>query len=215
MPGPCACRGMTKPAIILAVTAFVVVLAVAGNLKKSGSTPDTPSAQAPPMPGFVNHQGSGFSLQRPEDWQVTAPSLSEISVTNPNQTSAALVRARVVRGDLARYLAENYLATEAGMRNSLVLDTASEGPNVARAMLAFRQGNRQKRASVVAVRQGEVATVFAAIAPTEEFGAELPTLTQILESFRFTPPEAGRAGGAQRAPTMQFVQGVDPGACRG
>ena len=114
---------MTKPAIILAVTAFVVVLAVAGNLKKSGSTPDTQSAQAPPMPGFVNHQGSGFSLQRPEDWQVTAPSLSEISIASPNGGSAALIRARVVRGDLAQYLAKSYASTEAGMKHSQALDT--------------------------------------------------------------------------------------------
>lgn len=200
-----------KPAIILIITASVVVLGVAGNLKKSGSGSARADIAPPPlMPGFVNHQETGFSLQRPGDWRVTSTSLSEISIASPDGNSAALIRARVVRGNLARYLAENYLGSEAGMRSSLVLDTASEGPNVARAMLAFRQGNRQKRASVVAVRQGDIATVFAAIAPTEEFAAELPALTQVLESFRFTPPETANSGGNRRAPSMQFVQWVDP-----
>ena len=200
-----------KPVIVTIGVVGVVVLAVIGNLKKAGPAPDAQAAPARLLPGFVNHQDpAGFTVQRPDDWRVTAPSLSEISIASPNGGSAALIRARVVRGDLQRYLAENYLGSEAGIGNARALDVSSDGPNVARGMFEFREGNVMKRVSVVAVRQGEIATVFAAIAPAESFAAELPRLTQILESFRFAPPDSGPAGRSQRAPAMQFVQWVDP-----
>lgn len=200
-----------KPAIILLVVAAVAGLGVAGNLKKPNGNAQSASAAAPPpvMPGFVTHQDpAGFTLQRPEDWRVSARSLSEISISSPDNSAAALVRARVVRGDLARYLADNYLGTETGARNVQVLDATAEGPNVARAMLTFRQGGTNKRASVVAVRQGEIASVFVAMAPTESFAAELPRMAQILESFRFAAATTPSARPAR--PSMQFVRWVDP-----
>lgn len=203
-----------KSAMVAIGVAVVVVLAVAGNLKKAGPAPDARAAPAPSMPGFVNHQDpAGFTVQRPDGWRVTAPSLSEISIAGPDGGSAALIRARVVRGDLQRYLAENYLGSEAGIGNARMLDVSSDGPNVARGMFEFRKGNVTKRVSVVAVRQGEIATLFAAMAPAESFAAELPRLIRILESFRFVPPDsgpAGRSGRAPSAPAMQFVQWVDP-----
>lgn len=210
MPRPHFLSG--KLAILIIATTAVVVLGVAGNLKQSDSdTPDPVhvSEPVPLMPGFVSHQDpAGFAVQRPEDWRVTARSLSEIAIANPSGSSAALVRARVVRGDLARYLAESYLGTESGVRNAQVLEATSEGQHVARAMLMFRQGSTNKRASVVAVRQGEIATLFVAMAPVEEFAAELPKLAQILESFRFTAATAPVV--PRSRPSMQFVRWTDP-----
>jgi hypothetical protein len=56
------------------------------------------------------------------------------------------------------------------------------------------------------VRSGELATVFTAIAPADQFAATLPTLTQILDTFRFNT-----ATNQTSAPTqMQFSTWVDP-----
>lgn len=177
------------------------------------NTPDAADSGEPPpmMAGFVNHQDqAGFTIQLPQGWRVVAKSLSEISITSPNSGSMALIRARVVTGDLTRWLAERYLGTETGIGRFQMIDVSAEGPDVARAEFRFRQGNAELRANVVAVRQGGVATVFVAIAPAAEFAAELPTLSHILDSFRFAPTDAGAAGARSARPSMQFVQWVDP-----
>jgi hypothetical protein len=209
MPRPRFLTG--KPAIFLIIAVAVVGLGVAGNLKKSSATPGaTPDTPPPPvMTGFVNHQDpGGFTLQRPEDWQVSARSLADIVITSPNSSAAAAVRARVVRGDLTRYLAEDYLRSEAGARNVQVLESSAQSPDVAHAVLGYSQGGTIKRASLVAVRRGEIATIFVAMASADSFNAELPRMAQILESFRFNAPATPT--GREPQSTMRFVRWTEP-----
>ena len=98
------------------------------------------------------------------------------------------------------------MGTESSVQSLQTLSSASGGTNVARALFRYVDGaNNDKRASAVAVRTGELATVFVAVAPTAQFATELPTLTQILDSFRFAAP-------SQPGSTAQirYVPWVDP-----
>jgi hypothetical protein len=188
---------------------IVVIAAVAscssGSLRGSDGPVDSPGK---PPAGFVNYTDpSGFTLQKPQDWQVVAASLTDIVVASPTGTSAALIRARVVRGDLVRWLADTYLGTEAGVQSFQALSSTSGGPNVARALIRYVDGaNNEKRASAVAVRAGELATVFTAVAPAAELATALPAMTQILDSFRFAPTTQGNTVGAG----LRYVNWVDP-----
>lgn len=95
--------------------------------------------------------------------------------TPAGSAPAALVRARLARGDLTQWLAQSYLGTEPGVQRFEAISATPSGP------------------SVVAVRQGELATVFTALGPAADFATTLPMLTQILDSFRFAPAAAGNA----------------------
>lgn len=197
--------------IVLALVALGTISYATEQYGRRDRGPAGEPSPVPLMEGFVSHRDTaGFTVEGPSDWRVLAPRLTEISIVSPDGNSAALIRARVARGDLAAWLAKSYAGTETGMKGLTVMNVAPAGPNVAHASLRWRQGNTDKVGSVVAVRQGEIATVFVGLAPADEFAAQLPRLASILGSFRFNPPDS--AVGHPPAPraSTRFVQWVDP-----
>ncbi|MEO8294388.1 MAG: hypothetical protein ABI613_02655 [Gemmatimonadota bacterium] len=181
--------------------------------KRRGVDPQTLSSgpAEPVIPGFVEHRDTlGFTLQRPDEWAVTAPSLSDISITSADGSAAALIRARVARGDLARWVTASFPGTERSMRDVRVTRATTIAPDVASATLTFHQNGEDKLASLVAVRRGDIATIFVGAARARDFNAQLPVLTQILESFRFVPPNSSRAATPRPAARLQFVRWIDP-----
>jgi hypothetical protein len=166
---------------------------------------------------WVTHQDpAGFSVQKPAAWQVQAGAAGEIAVTDPRGTAAALVRARVVpaRADLAQWLQQHYAATEPGLYNVRMLKTEGRGPQVAHAAFDYGSNVFQGRASVIAVRHGDMATLFVAAAARSDFAQRLPELTRILDSVRFGGAQSAQ-GGDGAAPqrsqqAFQFVRWTDP-----
>jgi hypothetical protein len=145
-------------------------------------------ADAKPDAAWVTyHDSVGFSLQKPAAWQVQAGRGGEIAVTEPRGTAAAMLRARVVpaRDDLAQWLQQHYAATEPGLYNVRMLTAEARGAQVAHAAFDYGSNVFQGRASVVAVRHGDVATLFVAAAARSDFAQRLPELTRILDSLRF------------------------------
>ncbi len=149
--------------------------------------PGTMAEPAAPLGWSAHRDAAGFTLQKPQAWQVQASGAGEIAVSAPRGTAAALVRARSVpaRVDLTQWLQQHYAATEPGLHNVHMLKVQSQGPHVARAAFDYGSNLFQGRASVIAVRHGDVATVFVAAAARDEFAARLPELTRILDSLRF------------------------------
>ncbi len=165
-----------------------------------------PADEAPIVSGNpARHQDPrGFELDRPERWEIEALSLGEISVRAPGGETGVLIRARAVQGDLSRWLAEAYPATERTLAGGTLVEGRAQGGDVARATYRVRAGNRL--ATAVAVRRGGVATIFVAYAPADRYPEELPRLTSILESFRFT----NRGDRPVARPAARFVRWVEP-----
>ncbi|MDP1690910.1 MAG: hypothetical protein Q8L49_02930 [Burkholderiaceae bacterium] len=134
-----------------------------------------------------------FSLLKPADWRVQAGGPGEIVISDPRGTAAARVRARIVpaRAELASWLQQHYAATEPGLHNVRMLEVDARGPQVARVAFDYGSNVFQGRASVIAVRHGDVATLFVAAAARAEFAQRLPELTRILDSLRFGTVEGG------------------------
>src|SRR5688572_5024997 len=99
----------------------------------------------------------------PAGWRVQRDGSGDIAVSDPQGRAAALVRTRRVppQVELARWLHRHYAAQ------------------------VFRG-----RASVVAVRHGDQATLFVAAASRTQFAQVLPELTRILGSVRCAAADA-------------------------
>ena len=158
-----------------------------------------------------HRDAAGFTLQKPADWRVQSGNPGDIVVSDPQGRAAALVRARVLspRTELATWLQQHYAATEPGLHNVRMLRVESRSPQVAHAAFDYGSQVFQGRASVIAVRHGDVATLFVAAAAREQFARALPDLTRILDSVRFG------AAGTPQAPqrprdALQFVHWVEP-----
>ncbi|MEO8031637.1 MAG: hypothetical protein ABI765_12355 [Gemmatimonadota bacterium] len=165
----------------------------------------------PPTPGFVNHTDpAGFTVQIPEGWQVSVHGLGDVAVVSPDGQAAALIRARPVRGVLSQWLAREYSGTEPSMHGATTTNVSAPDRGVARATMHWKNRGIEQLASVVAVQQGPVATVFVGVAPADRFSVELPKLSHTLESFRFTPPPKRGDGPAPSRPKLQYVQWVEP-----
>ena len=61
---------------------------------------------------MTHRDPSGFSLEVPRGWLVQAERVTDIAVGDPQARLVALVRARPVHGDFARWLTEEYPRTE-------------------------------------------------------------------------------------------------------
>lgn len=134
-----------------------------------------------------HHDAAGFTLRKPSDWRVLCGNAGDIVVSDPHGTAAALVRTRTVppRTDLAQWLQQHYAATEPGLHNVRMLDVQARSAQMAHAAFDYGSQIFQGRASVVAVRHGEVATLFVAAAARAQFARALPGLTRLLDSVRF------------------------------
>jgi len=199
----------------------------AGSCQSSASQPASPRLAAKRLAlGFVSvlafaasgcdaesgmknyHDPIGFAVRMPADWVSASPSRGDIAVGDPAGEAVALVRARIAPGDLANWLARGYPRSEPAMRDVQVLQVDSPQPQVARALMRYTNAKGvAKRASVLAVRQGDVATVFVAAAPDAVFMRKLPDITRVLESVRFEAPQAERTE-APRAP--RYATWVEP-----
>ncbi|MCC7417153.1 MAG: hypothetical protein IT176_08420 [Acidobacteria bacterium] len=165
-------------------------------------------AGAAPPAGYVAYRDpAGFVLERPPGWTVDAPSVGQVTVADPSRRAVAMIRGRVARGDLAAWLAQGFPAGEPWIASTTVLATENVAGETARAAFRFADANGARiRANAIAVRRGEIATVFVAAAHEDAFAQALPDLAAILDSFRFVVPPA--SGGAP--PQLDFVQWVDP-----
>lgn len=179
----------------------------------SAQKPPAPGASAPtPAPaglGLVEHRDPrGFVLHRPADWRVVAPAPQNIMVIAPDESAVALIRARRAEGDLAQWLARAWPGTESAIASAEVLGAEAIAPDVARA--AFRVTDRTglvRRASAIAVRRGDLATVFVAAAPEAQFGRDVAVLGAVLDSFRLG---GGEAPSAQPAGLPPMARWTDP-----
>jgi len=168
------------------------------------------AAQAAPA-WITHHNPAGFSLQLPDDWQVRSDIVTDIAIADARARATAFVRARLVRGNLTRWLSTEYASTEPGMREFRIEQVKSNGPDLADARIRYvnTQGIA-KRGHVVAVRRGAMATLFIAAAPPAEWNASLPILARILDSVRFEAPKATGKGKSSEAPRLSYTQWVDP-----
>lgn len=138
--------------------------------------------------GWSRHDDpAGFSLLMPAGWRVKAGRCGEVVVSEPRGTAAALVRARIVPAgvDLGEWLQLYYAATEPGLHNVRMLKVDRHGPQRAHAAFDYGSNVFRGRASLVALRHGDLATLFVAAAARDEFAQRLPALTGILDSLRF------------------------------
>ena len=160
----------------------------------------------------THRDATGFSVQMPAGWQVQAGNSGEIAVTDPRGTAAALVRARVVpaRADLAQWLQLHYAATEPGLHSVRMLKAEGRGAQVAHAAFDYGSNVFQGRASVIAVRHGDMATLFVAAAARSDFAQRLPELTRILDSLRFGGAHGVAAGNGAAPQALSFARWVDP-----
>ena len=173
---------------------FVAAFAILSFVRPAGAT-------------FAQFQDPrGFTIEVPQGWRVDAGSLDQIAVSDPSFRAFALVRGRVARGDLTEWLARQYLATEGWVGGFDVLGVERVGRDSVRAgfRIVDRNGQR-KRANALAVRQGDIATVFVAGAPEQEFAQALPLLAAVLDSFRF-----GGGRGAAPGAQLAFTTWADP-----
>jgi hypothetical protein len=168
------------------------------------------AAQA--APEWTTHRDpAGFSVQLPAGWSVGSNVLTDIAIGDAQARATALIRARVARGDFAQWLSNHYAATEPGMGQARLEQVKASGPDVVHGWVSYvNQKGTAKRGRVVAVRRGEMATVFVAAAPAEELKASLPILARVIDSLRFEAPKAGAKGKANAPVPLKYAQWVDP-----
>ena len=176
----------------------VAALLGAPIVARAQKTPPESAPAAAPVAGLVEHRDpSGFVLHRPPDWRVVAPAPQEIMVIAPDQRALVLIRARLAQGDLAQWLTRGWPGTEADIAVSEPLAAETIAADVARAVLRVTdRAGIVRRVSAIAVRRGDLATVFVAAAPEELFGRDIALLSAILDSFRLGGGEAAAAAPA-------------------
>ena len=198
-----------RAALTLLLASAAAVLLIAGAIALTAA-----QAQAKAPDGWSTHRDpAGFTLLKPAGWQVRAGRPGEIVVAEPRGGAAALVRAQVVpaRADLAQWLRSSYAASEPGLPNLRLLKAESREPQLAHAAFDYGGQGFEGRASVTAVRHGDMATLFVAAAPRAEFAHRLPELTRILDSLRFDAGGDGRSGAPQRPrESLQYARWTDP-----
>jgi hypothetical protein len=139
-----------------------------------------------PADWVVQATACGHSLHLPVPWRVLSDGQGGLAVMEPQGQAAALVRARRVqaRASLAAWLEHDYPATEAGLHQVRMLDVRAIAPRVACASFDYGGHLFRGRASAVAVRRGQTATVYVAAAALEQIPDRLADLARILASVR-------------------------------
>lgn len=187
---------------------------VAGVLAATFVVAAAAYAQPHPGPAWMTHvDRAGFTVIKPADWRVFAGTPGEFVISDPRGASAAMVRARIVpaAANLAQWLQQRYVASEPSLQNVRVLRVETKGPQVAHAAFDYGSSAFVGRASVIAVRHGDIATIFIAAAARAEFPQRLPELARILESFRFGAASHGGGAATSRAgEALVFARWVDP-----
>ncbi len=147
------------------------------------------AAPLPPGPWVRHDDAAGFSARIPLGWRVQASHWGDIVISEPQGSAAALVRTRGVApgADFLRWVQDAYAATEPGLHSVRMLDVQACGPELVRAAFDYGSQVFQGRAHVVAVRAGDLATLFIAAAARAALVQHLPTLLQVLDSLRFAP----------------------------
>ncbi|MFN6955902.1 MAG: hypothetical protein ACK4PG_14010 [Acetobacteraceae bacterium] len=168
-------------------------------------------APAPPAGAMRRHvDQAGFSIAVPDGWRVAAGGAAEVAVLGPREEAVALVRARVARGPLAAWLARDWPGTEAQVAEARAIRVEAQGADVARGVFLVRdRAGVVRRAVVLAVRRGEVATLFVAAAPEGTGGAEWQRLFAVLDSFRLGGGD-GEQAGARPAAALPLARWTDP-----
>jgi hypothetical protein len=155
----------------------------------------------------LHRDAAGFLAHVPAGWCVRAGLPGEIAFSEPRGAAAALLRVRGVpaHGDLALWLEQDYARTEPGLHNVHMLEVETLGAQLARAAFDYGGNVFQGRASVVASRAGDIATLYIAAAGRAEFVRRLPALTRILESLRWARA-AGREGGIRSPSDLDLAR---------
>ncbi len=166
-----------------------------------------PLAQTTDTTAWRTHRDpAGFSLFQPAAWSVRSAGPGDIVVSHPTGSAAAMVRTRIVPPGqtLAAWLQQGYPATEPGLHNVRMLQVEARDPRIASALFDYGSPVFEGRASLVAVRRGDLATLFVAAAARVDFSTRLPELTRVLDSVRF----AATGDGMPRAQRLLEI-GID------
>jgi hypothetical protein len=117
-----------------------------------------------------------------------------------------------LRGDrYSRSGQQRYPFTEPGLANVRMRKVEASGAQVARAAFDYGSKGFEGRASVIAVRHGDVATLFVAAASRADFAQRLPQLARILDSVRFGAADGGKQGQPQRPhEALSYARWTDP-----
>lgn len=205
---------MVLPRCLLVLLALLPAGAALGQAKPPPlGAPAGPAAAAPaPAAGAMRRHvdPAGFSVAVPDGWRVVAGGPADVAVLGPEDRAVALVRARAARGPLADWLARAWPGTEGQVAEARAIRVEAQGPDVARGVFVVRdRAGVVRRAVVLAVRRGEVATVFIAAAPEGTGGAEWQRLFAVLDSFRLGGGDSGQAG-PRPAAALPLARWTDP-----
>lgn len=150
--------------------------------------------------GWVPRTGAqGLWLLAPAGWRVLADGPHQLTVSEPSGLAAARVRQRELpfETELADWLWQQYPGTEPGLHQVRMRRIEALPACAACAVFDYGSAVSPARASVLAVRDGTTAQVFAAAAAQPVHAAMLPVLVRILDSCRpctgGLPPAARRA----------------------
>ena len=194
----------TVALLALALAAPCVALAQPKPPPLGAPAPRAPAAaDAPGLRGHVDP--AGFTIGIPQGWRLGAAGPAEIALLGPGERAVALVRARPARGPLDAWLARDWPGTEPQVAEARAVSVTAPARDVARGVFVVRdRAGVQRRAVVLAVRRGEVATLFIAAAPEGEPAASWRQAFAALDSFRLGG--GAPAGGA----ALPLARWTDP-----
>jgi hypothetical protein len=153
----------------------------------------------------------GFKLMRPQSWTVSAGDDSRIWVYDSQSPSFVMMGPRFARGDLVAWVRNELLQGEAWVRQIESVAAEPVSRNVARAGFAVLDSRGARlRLNALAVRHGDVATVFIAAADRQGFAATLPTLSAILNSVRFGGEQQVSSNRRNSRAQLQYEPWRDP-----
>ena len=192
----------TVALLALALAAPCVALAQPKPPPLGAPAPRAPAAaDAPGLRGHVDP--AGFTIGIPQGWRLGAAGPAEIALLGPGERAVALVRARPARGPLDAWLARDWPGTEPQVAEARAVSVTAPARDVARGVFVVRdRAGVQRRAVVLAVRRGEVATLFIAAAPEGEPAASWRQAFAALDSFRLG---GGAPGGGAALPLARWT----------
>jgi hypothetical protein len=142
----------------------------------------------------------------PRGWRVLSGGADDVSVVEPGGAAAAMRRTRRLPEGAAigRWLAHDFAAGEPGLQPARTLLVDERSATLACAAIDYGGQLFRGRAGVVALREGDLVSLFIAAAPCERYAACLPRLVRILESLR---PRSDAAASLDLADLLRFGAG--------
>ncbi len=176
-------------------------MAFAGLLALALTRCGKPGGTAGTSGVWGQHQdASGFSLQLPHGWRVTAGEGGLVTAVDPAGTAQVIIqpfflKQRATALDWLGQAPQRFHQALPGAR-ILRASQVRKRPDEAAAALAYNANQRPGRASLLCSIADRSGMLYGIAAPESEFAALRPTLLRILSSFRYTGATATAAGAA-------------------